>query len=59
MSAATENLLSQIEMTELTIQQKKQQGHDVAQLEEQLIALREQLRFLNENLGAGEKILKG
>lgn len=59
MSAATENLLSQIEMTELMIQEKKRQGQEVSQLEEQLVALKEQLHSLNENLGAGAKILRG
>jgi len=59
MSAATEDLLSQIISIESLIKEKSQQGQDVSQLKEQLIVLREQFNLLSENLGGNQKVLKG
>lgn len=59
MSAATEELLQQIFITEKLIQEKSAMGQDTTQLQEQLDLLREKFNTLNEDLGKNASLLKG
>jgi len=59
MSAATEEILLQINDLELQIQLESSRGRDVRSLMQQLENLKEQLQLMNETLKKSDKILKG
>jgi seryl-tRNA synthetase len=59
MSAATEEILLQINDLELQIQLESSRGRDVRSLMRQLENLKEQLQLMNETLKKSDKILKG
>jgi len=59
MSAATEELLTQIIDLEESIKQRRSSGEDTFHLEEQLVFLRERFITLNESLKKNSSLLKG